>query len=107
MELHYNFRMLEAINRLQVVLSQAGHYLLFPSKAFYKAKMDTIYFSLDDDRKTHSSLPKQSVLQLDHMEDTAKVVVFNSHARRRGEVVTVKIATPNVRVYRVNNIEGV
>ena len=35
-----------------------------------------------------------------------RVVLFNSHARRRTEVVTVKVSIPNVRVYKIHNIEG-
>ena len=96
--------MLDAINRLQTVMSQTAHYLLTPSKAFYKPQPNTIFFDLDDDRENHNSLPKMSVLQI---EDTSsKVVVFNSHARRRGEVVTVKVSVPNIKVYRINNVEG-
>ena len=33
-------------------------------------------------------------------------MVFNSHARSRSEVVTVKVSAANVRVYKVNLIDG-
>ena len=43
---------------------------------------------------------------LDHADEVGKVVVFNSHARSRSEVVTVKVSAANVRVYKVNLIDG-
>ena len=33
-------------------------------------------------------------------------MVFNSHARSRSEVVTVKVSAANVRVYKINLIDG-
>ena len=96
--------MLDAINRLQTVLSQASHYLLTPSKAFYKPQPQVIFFDLDDDRENHFSLPRKSTLQIDDI--SSKIVVFNSHARRRGEIVTVKVSMPNIKVYKINNVEG-
>ena len=41
-----------------------------------------------------------------HLFFVYRVVLFNSHARRRTEVVTVKVSIPNVRVYKIHNIEG-
>ena len=96
--------MLDAIERLQRTMSQSAHYLLTGSKAFYKPQANTIFFDLDDDRENHFSLPKMSTLQID--DTSSKVVVFNSHARRRGEVVTIKVSMPQIKVYKVNNIEG-
>ena len=46
------------------------------------------------------------MIQVEHPDEPSKVVLFNSQARRRSEVVTVKISIPNVKVYKVNNIEG-
>ena len=45
---------------------------------------------------------KQSVLNIDSPDTPSKVVIFNSHARKRTELVTIKISLPNVRVYKVN-----
>lgn len=87
----YGAKMLDAINRLHVVQSQAAHYLLTPSKAFYKVEQaQNVFFDLDEERENHFSLPKQTTVQIEHDEDVAKVVVFNSHARRRGELVTIQ-----------------
>jgi hypothetical protein len=83
--------MLESIQRLQVVISQSAHYLLTSSKTFYKPT-ETIFFDLDDAREHHFALPKQKTIILEHADDTGKIVVYNSHARRRSEVVTVKVS---------------
>ena len=46
------------------------------------------------------------IIQIESADEPSKVVLFNSHARRRTEVVTVKISLPNVRVYKLHNIDG-
>ena len=98
----YGSRMVDSVTKLQAIMSQASHYLLTSSKAFYKPKLDVEWFDLDDFREKHDSLPKQSVLNIDSPDTPSKVVIFNSHARKRTELVTIKISLPNVRVYKVN-----
>ena len=102
----YGTRMVDSVTKLQAIMSQASHYLLTSSKAFYKPKLDVEWFDLDDFREHHDSLPKQSVLNIDDPDAPSKVVIFNSHARKRTELVTIKISLPNVRVYKVHSIEG-
>ncbi len=97
--------MLESIQRLQVVISQSAHYLLTSSKTFYKPQ-ETVFFDLDDNREHHYALPTQKTIVLEHADDTGKVVVYNSHGRHRSEVVTVKVSAANVRVFKINMIEG-
>ena len=52
----------------------------------------------DDYREHHNSLPKKTVISIDHPDEPTRVVVFNSHARRRSEVVTFHINMPNIKV---------
>ena len=58
----------------------------------------TFYFAQDDYRDHHDSLPKKSILSIEHPDEPSRVIVFNSHARRRTEVVTVLINLSNVKV---------
>ncbi len=75
--------MSESLSGLQSVMSQAAHYLLTPSKSFYKANLNEVFFDLDDAREDAFSLPKRKVIQVEGPEEAYKVVVFNSHGRRR------------------------
>ncbi len=99
-------KMVESIKKAHNVMAVSGHYLITSNKAFYKPQPGTNFFDIDDFRESHDSLPKQTVISVDHPEEPSRVVVFNSHARHRTEVVTVKISIPNVRVYKIHNIDG-
>ena len=102
----YGEKMLKAIQNCQNVMSQSAHYLLTPSKAFYKERLDELWYDMDDFRESHDALPKQTVIQVDHPDLPNKVVIFNSHAKFRTETVTFKVSDPNVRVYKINDVEG-
>ena len=52
----------------------------------------------DDFREYYNSVPKKTVISIDHPDEPNRVVIFNSHARRRSEIVTVIINMPNVKV---------
>jgi hypothetical protein len=116
--------MLESISKLQTVMSHSTHYLLTSSKAFYKPSLNTVWFDLvsfakleesfylfkinnlklyfvstkDDFRENHNSLPKKTVIEIGHPDEPSRVVIFNSHARRRSEIITVKINLSSVKV---------
>jgi hypothetical protein len=58
-----------------------------------------LFYALQDDfREHHNSLPKKTAISIDHPDEPNRVVVFNSHARRRSEVITFHINMPNVKV---------
>jgi len=99
--------MVQAIDGLQEVISKAALYLLTPSKTYYKARPENeLAFDLDESREDAFGLPKKFTINLDHPDDSHKVVLFNSHARRRTELVTLKVSAPNVKVYRIISVEG-
>lgn len=80
----YGEKMMSSINNLQRVMARASDYLLTPNKNNYKSKPEEEeLFNLDDARDDHKSLPKQMTIQIEHAEESYRVVVFNSHARRR------------------------
>ena len=63
--------------------------------------LNILFFLQDDYRDHHDSLPKKSILSIEHPDEPSRVVVFNSHARRRTEVVTVLINLSNVKVNKL------
>ena len=81
----YGNRMLQSIQRLQAIMSHSTHYLLTPSKAFYKPNLQEEWFNLDDFREQHDSLPQQSTIEIGHAEQPSRVVIFNSQGRHRYE----------------------
>lgn len=81
----YGNKMLQSIQRLQAIMSHSAHYLLTPSKAFYKPNFNKDWFDLDDFRDQHDSLPQQTTIEIGHADQPAKVVIFNSLGRHRYE----------------------
>ena len=79
----YGTKMVESITRLQAIMSQSVHYLLTPSKAFYKPQLQENWFDLDDFREKHDSQPQQQTIQIGHPDQPSKIVIFNSHGRHR------------------------
>jgi len=103
--LDYGDKMLQSINMLQEVISQATNFLLTKSKANYKPNLQTTYFDLDDSRTAAWSIPTKTVIQVDHPDMPTRVVITNSHARRRQEMVSLRVSKPDIRVYYMNMIE--
>ena len=87
----YGNKMVESIRRLQVIMSHSAHYLLTPSKAFYKPQLQEEWFDLDDLRENHDSLPVQSTIEIGHADQPSKVVIFNSHGKYRSVMFTMKL----------------
>ena len=92
----YGNKMLGSIKLLQEVISQAANYLLTKSKASF-SPATTQYFDLDDARSLAWGVPVQTVVQVG--DAPSRVVFYNSHARRRQELVTLRVSRAEVRVY--------
>merc|ERR1719495_2832792 len=103
--LDYGEKMLNSIKLLQEVISQSSNFLLSKSKANYKPNLQTTYFDLDDSRTAAWSIPTKTVIQVDHPDMPSRVVIANSHARRRQEMVSLRVSKPDVKVYFMNMIE--
>ena len=52
----------------------------------------------DDQRNAAWSTPTKTVIHLNSPEMPSRVVVFNSHARERKELISLKVSQPNVKV---------
>ncbi|XP_071451784.1 alpha-mannosidase 2 [Hetaerina americana] len=60
----YAQKMLEAITGTQHVIQQCAHYLLTSPDVPYRPLPDQVFFSLDDARRHHHSLPEKTPLDL-------------------------------------------
>jgi len=98
----YGNKMLDSITALQKVIEQSAHFLLHKNKARFTPKMETKYFDLDDSRSSPYMIARQTVIEL---EATTRLVVYNSHARRRQELVTFRVSKPDVKVYIISKEE--
>jgi len=103
--LDYGDKMVTAIRNLQEVISQSANFLLTKSRAQARPDLSTTYFDLDDSRSQAWSLPEQTTVQIQGPEVSSRLVVFNSHGRRRQELVTFKVSKPDVLVYVMAPIE--
>jgi len=101
----YGDKMLRGITLLQEVISQSSNFLLTKSKASSKPNIQTTYFDLDDTRTAAWSVPTKTIIQVDHPDMPNRVVISNSHARRRQEMVSIRVSKPDVKVYFMNMIE--
>ncbi|XP_046396724.1 alpha-mannosidase 2 [Ischnura elegans] len=112
----YAQKMLEAISGTQHVIQQCAHYLLTSPDVPYRPMPEQVFFSLDDTRRHHHSLPEKTPLDLggvgrEEIEEgngvggewaggggrvgkTKKVVLFNPLAWRRKTVIWLRVNTP-------------
>merc|ERR1719290_296595 len=103
--LDYGDKMVTAIRNLQEVISQSSNFLLTKSRAQDRPDLSTTYFDLDEARSQAWSLPEQTTVQIQGPEVSSRLVIFNSHGRRRQELVTFKVSKPDVLVYVMATIE--
>lgn len=62
---------------------------------------DHIYFELDHVRKLAYTLPEQKTLEFNSVHQIQKVVIYNSLSKDRKEVVTLRVSTPDLKVYKI------
>jgi len=103
--LDYGDKMVSAIREVQEVISQSAAYLLSKSKSQYKPDLHTKYFDLDDTRDSAWSVGTRTTIQIEHSEVPARLVVGNTHARRRQELLTVRVSRPDIMLYRMVKLE--
>jgi len=104
--LDYGDKLLKSIQAVQSVMSQSANFLLTSSKAFFKPALETTYFDLDDSRTVAWSIPQQKVIQIEESGTPSRVVVYNSHGRRRQELVTFKVSLTNIKVFFMAVVDG-
>lgn len=102
--LDYGEKMLNSIKAMQYVIQQSANLLLSKTRVQYQPRTDTAYFDLDDNRESSWSLPKQSVITVEEGQ-VNRVVIVNSHARRRQQMVTLRVSTFNIKVFSMVKYE--
>merc|ERR1719422_1986443 len=93
----YGNKMLNSIELLQDVISQSANFLLNKNKASFTPDVNTVYFDLDDHRSNAWGPPSKTVIDI--AETPNRVVIYNSHGRRRQEMVTVRVSRSDIKVY--------
>ncbi|XP_066995337.2 alpha-mannosidase 2 [Anabrus simplex] len=94
----YAKKMIDAISGLQHVIQQVAHYLLSPSQISYQPDPEFVFFDLDDGRKYYYSLPEKTTISVGEGLEYRKVVLYNSLAWQKQELVTIRVSTPFVKV---------
>ncbi|XP_023340187.1 alpha-mannosidase 2 isoform X2 [Eurytemora carolleeae] len=103
--LDYGQKMLLSIKAMQFVIQQSTNFLLTTKKPNYTPRTDTAYFDLDDLRSESWSIPKKTVIDVDNAGGLSRLVIYNSQARKRQEMVTVRVSSHNIKVYMMSKIE--
>ncbi len=91
------FNMLEVIKELLEKSIYSTTLSLLPSSG--SSTPPYIVLDLDETKHNYNDIVKRKVIELSPHQDTSKMVIlFNSLARSREQVVSVLVSTPNVRV---------
>ncbi|XP_021376985.1 alpha-mannosidase 2x-like [Mizuhopecten yessoensis] len=91
----YGERMLKGVMDCKTIIVEAASFLMLENKKDYKYPKEPL-FSLDEDRKSHDSLPERTVL--DVTEVTSSVLFYNSLGHEREQVVAVYVTSPFIEV---------
>lgn len=91
----YGERMLKGVMDCKSIIVESASLLMLENKNDYKYPKEPL-FSMDEDRKTHDSLPERTVL--DVTEVTSSVLFYNSLAQEREQVEAVFVTSPFVEV---------
>ncbi|OWF39114.1 Alpha-mannosidase 2x [Mizuhopecten yessoensis] len=85
----------EGVMDCKTIIVEAASFLMLENKKDYKYPKEPL-FSLDEDRKSHDSLPERTVL--DVTEVTSSVLFYNSLGHEREQVVAVYVTSPFIEV---------
>ncbi|XP_067654229.1 alpha-mannosidase 2x-like isoform X1 [Haliotis asinina] len=90
----YGNRIVESLANLKRLIVECATYLLAGEKNDFKDK--TYYFNVDELRESHDSLPDKTVMELS--DNFRSVILYNSMANKRVEVVKVFVNAVDVEV---------
>jgi len=95
----YGEKMLLSIKATQYVIQQASNYLLTKNKANYNSRTDIRHFDLDDTRSESWRLPEKTLINVG--PSGKLVVLYNSQARQRQELVSFIVDSYNIKVFKL------
>ncbi|XP_070545855.1 alpha-mannosidase 2x-like [Ptychodera flava] len=90
----YGQRMLEGINEAKRVIRNSAQFLMMTQKDNYKEEV--VFFDLDEKRASHDAMSEKTVISLS--DQPTKVVIINSLAQERQEMVLLLVSSSNVEV---------
>lgn len=93
----YSNRLIRSVNECQYVIQQAAHYLLAIDQRNYAVKEGALYYELGEKYTEHNRLASKMILAL-QSGSSVPVVIYNSDAHHRFELVTLRISSPFVEV---------
>lgn len=93
----YGQKMLLAILNCQNVIQRSVNVLLSGPGSDVPGS-ETIFYNIDDSRRTFDAIAEQHTITIGPELNTKKVVIFNSLAFTRHEVVTFFVSTPYIQV---------
>lgn len=94
----YAKKMHQAIKYSQSAIQQAAYHLLGKPKVLEKVEED-IYFDIDDIWRRHDEIPSKITIALDVLSPMKKIVLYNSLAFKRQEVVSVIVSSPYIEIF--------
>ncbi len=94
----FRCRMQKSIQDSQRVIEQCGYYLLHPNQANFNPDIDVVHFVVDDEHAKANELPARTLIQMIDGSKEKRLVLYNSLATERIQVVTVRLSHFNVRV---------
>lgn len=90
--------MQRSIQDSQRVIEQCGYYLLHPKQSSFSPELDVVHFVVDDDYVKANELPARTLIPLLDGSKEKRLVLYNSLATERIQVVTVRLSHFNVRI---------
>ncbi|XP_062582673.1 alpha-mannosidase 2x-like, partial [Saccostrea cucullata] len=89
----YGEKLLTAENNCKTIITEAVTFISMATKSDYK---QSIFFDIDETRKSHDTLIERNLLQV--TSKPSSVILYNSLAHPRQEVVNLHVSDPNVEV---------
>uniref|UniRef100_A0A2R5LA05 Alpha-mannosidase n=1 Tax=Ornithodoros turicata TaxID=34597 RepID=A0A2R5LA05_9ACAR len=94
----YGKRLLESLKNLRDIIAKSAHYMLLNTQS----NVDVLSLSLDDVRDDHNAIAHKVPLTFTKEARIRYVVVYNSLAVPRNEIITVHVTSPSVVVVDSN-----
>ncbi len=88
-----------SITSSQKVIDQCAHYLLHPNKFTFNQQWGTEHFIVDDPYAKPNELPNKTVIKISNAFPVRSIVLYNSLAYERVQVVTIRVSYYNIQVY--------
>ena len=87
-----------SIRKSQLVIDQCAHYLLHPDQSRFNPQWGTEHFIVDDPYAKPNELPDQTLVEINNAFPSRSIVLYNSLASERVQVITLRVSHHKVQV---------